>query len=84
MIEFKPKVKNKYNKLVSEYVSKISSADIKSNSGFEGEIVKVIKTSQGVGELKIKSTINKRSYSKSKLVSSRNRNYNNLILSENE
>lgn len=78
MVEFKPKVKNKYNILVKEYIKKCSEVeDIKECNM---NIKVIIDNEQPIrGVLVIAK--NKRGNSRKNIISSRNRNYNNIIKS---
>lgn len=69
MIEYKPKIANKYNSLVNDYIKPATdNADTKIDSCSHSSI-----------QLKVKVDIN--TNSRTKTISRRNRNYNNTLSS---
>lgn len=80
MIEFKPKVKNKYNKLTSEYIKNSKDLIEKGEIGSSLNFSKVSEVKEGFSEAVLSLKVTKTSSVKNKIISNRNRNYNNIII----
>lgn len=80
MIEFKPKVKNKYNKLTSEYIKK--SKDLIEKDLIIGNLnfIEIDEVNKKSSKVVLSLKVDKRYSTKNKIISNRNRNYNNIIV----
>lgn len=79
MIEFRPKVKNKYNKLTSEYIKNSKDSTEKNKLTGSVKIIEVNMGKDNESEVILNLKSSKTGSMKSKIVSARNRNYYNMI-----